>query len=298
MISFASVFARMFASATPLALGGVGGLFGEKSGIVNIGLEGTMLFSAFAAVLGSYYTGNPWIGLAWAVICGILISFIHAFFCITLKVDHSVFGIVVNILGTNITVYLSSAIFGNKGFTCAVEKLPSVNIKAFQNIPFLSELGSNISIITLFAIFFTIVCYFLLYRTTFGMHVQAVGENKAAAYTAGVNTVLVQYAAVMLGGFACGLAGAYLSISYLSMFVRDMVSGRGFIAISAILFGQYNPALVALAALFFGLMDALQMALQGTVKIPNEIIQCIPYVLTIVAVAFTQWRQKQKLALR
>ena len=130
------------------------------------------------------------------------------------------------------------------------------------------------------------------------MHVQAVGENKNAAFTAGVNTILVQYAAVMLGGFACGLAGAYLSISYLSMFVRDMVSGRGFIAISAILFGQYNPALVALAALFFGLMDALQMALQGIVNIPNEVIQCIPYVLTIVAVAFTQWRQKQKLGLR
>ena len=158
MISFASVVARMFASATPLALGGVGGLFGEKSGIVNIGLEGTMLFSAFAAVLGSYYTGSAWVGLLWAVICGVLISFIHAFFCITLKVDHSVFGIVVNILGTNITVYLSSAIFGNKGFTSTVEKLPAVTIKAFQNVPFLSEVTSNISIITIFAVFFTVFC--------------------------------------------------------------------------------------------------------------------------------------------
>lgn len=298
MISIASVLARTFASATPLALGGVGGLFGEKAGISNIGLDGTMLFGAFAAVLGSYYTGNPWIGLVAAAMTGVLVSLIHAYFCITLKVDHSIFGIAVNILASNITVYLSSALFGNKGYTANVTKLPSISVPVLRDIPVISELFSSISVVTILAIVVAAVGYFLLYKTRFGLHVMSVGENPKAAFTAGVNVRRVQYLAVMIGGLTCGLAGAYLSISYLSMFVRDMVSGRGFIAISAILFGRYNPAYVALAALFFGFADAMQMALQGTINIPNEVIQCIPYLLTIVAVAYTQWRELRKNAIR
>lgn len=288
----------MFASATPLMLGGVGGVFGERAGISNIGLDGTMLFGAFAAVLGAYFTGNPWIGLICAALMGILVSLLHAYFCITLKVDHSIFGIAVNILAANITVYLSSAIFGNKGYTANVNKLPSVNIPVLCDIPVISEIFSNISVLTLIAVAVAIAGYYLQYKTRFGLHVISVGENPQAAFTAGINVRRTQYIAVMIGGLTCGLAGAYMSISYLSMFVRDMVSGRGFIAISAILFGRYNPALVALAALFFGLADALQMALQGTVNIPNEVIQCIPYALTILAVAYTQWRELRKNALR
>lgn len=298
MISIASILARTIASATPLALGGVGGLFGEKAGISNIGLDGTMLFGAFAAVLGSYYTGNPWIGLLCAALTGTLIAALHAYFCITLKVDHSIFGIAVNILAANITVYLSSALFGNKGYTANVTKLPSISIPVLKDIPVISAIFTDISVVSILAIIITIAGYFLLYRTRFGLHVMTVGENPKAGFTAGINVERVQYLAVMIGGFTCGLAGAYLSISYLSMFVRDMVSGRGFIAISAILFGRYNPAYVALAALFFGFTDAMQMALQGTIRIPNEIIQCMPYLLTILAVAYTQGRELKKNAIR
>lgn len=294
MISISSIIARMFVSATPIALGGVGGLFGERAGIGNIGLDGTMLFSAFAAVAGSHYTGDPWIGLACAILVGLLISFIHAFFCISLKVDHSIIGIAINILASNVTVYLSSAIFGNKGFSSNVNKLPNLSIPLLKDIPILNETFSSISVITILTVLITVFAHYLLYYTRFGLHVISVGVNPTAAFTAGIKVKRVQYSAVLLSGLTCGLAGAFLSISYLNMFVRDMVSGRGFIAISAILFGRYNPGYVGLAALFFGSADALQMALQGIIDIPNEIIITIPYVLTILAVAFTQWRNLRK----
>ena len=296
--SIVSLIARMLASATPLALGGIGGLFGERSGISNIGLEGTMTFGAFAAVLGSYYTGNPWIGLLCGILAGILISMIHAFFCVTLRVDHSVIGLAVNILASSVTVYLSSVIFGNKGFTANVEKLPQISIPVISKIPIIGSIFSSLSLLTILAVAVALIGAYLLLRTKFGLHVIASGESPEAAYVAGINVHRTQYIAVMIGGFTCGMAGAYLSISYLSMYVRDMVAGRGFIAIAAILFGKYHPIGVLLASLFFGLADALQISLQGTVNVPNELIQCLPYILTIAAVSFNEWRNISRKKMR
>lgn len=293
MISVSSVICNMFASATPIALGGIGGMFGEKSGIVNIGLDGTMLFSAFSAVVACYYTGSPWLGLLAGVLTGVLISFLHAFFCITLKVDHTIIGLAVNILASSATVYASSSIFGNKGFTASVTKLPDVSIPLLRDLPVVGTFFSSVSMITLTIIPIALIGHYLLNKTPFGIHVVAVGQNPQAAFVAGVNVQRTQYIAVMLGGLTCGLAGSFLPISYLSMFVRDMVSGRGFIAIAAILFGRYKPAGILLAALFFGLADAVQIALQGTVHIPNEIIQCAPYALTILAVTINEARNKK-----
>lgn len=294
MISFASVICNTFASATPIALGGIGGMFGERSGIVNIGLEGTMLFSAFTSVVACYYSGSPWLGLLAGLLTGLLISFLHAFFCTTLKVDHTIIGLAVNILASSVTVYASSSLFGNKGFTPSVEKLPTVSIPFLRDLPVVGTFFGSISLITLLAIPIVILAHHLLYKTPFGIRVIAVGENPQAAFVAGVNVQRTQYFAVMLGGLTCGLAGSFLSISYLSMFVRDMVSGRGFIAIAAILFGRYKPVGILLAALFFGFADALQIALQGIVTIPNEVIQCAPYVLTILAVTVNEARSAKK----
>lgn len=293
MISVASVICNMFASATPIALGGIGGMFGEKSGIVNIGLDGTMLFSAFTAVVSCYYTNSPWLGLLVGVLTGVLISFLHAFCCITLKVDHTIIGLAVNILASSVTVYASSSIFGNKGFTPSVTKLPNMSIPLLRDLPVVGTFFGSVSLITLLVIPIAVIGHYLLNKTPFGIRVVAVGQNPQAAFVAGVNVQRTQYIAVMLGGLTCGLAGSFLSISYLSMFVRDMVSGRGFIAIAAILFGRYKPTGILLAALFFGLADAIQIALQGIVHIPNEIIQCAPYALTILAVTINEVRNKK-----
>lgn len=150
------------------------------------------------------------------------------------------------------------------------------------------------SLVTLLVLPVVLLAHYLLYKTPFGMRTIAVGQNPQAAFVAGVNVKKTQYIAVMLGGLTCGMAGAYLSISYLSMFVRDMVSGRGFIAIAAILFGRYSPFGIFAAALFFGLADAIQIALQGIVTIPNEVIQCAPYLLTILAVTVNEARTMRR----
>lgn len=293
--SMVSLIAMVLASATPLALGGIGGLFGERSGIANIGLEGTMTIGAFAAVLGSYYTDNPWVGLVCGMLAGILISAVHAFFCVTLNVDHSVIGLAVNILAASVTVYLSSLIFGNKGFTANVAKLPLISIPVISKIPVIGPIFSELSILTIIAVIVAVLGAYLLQHTKFGLHTIAAGEAPEAAYVAGVNVRRTQYIAVMMGGLTCGLAGTFLSISYLSMYVKGMVAGRGFIALAAIIFGKHHPTGVLLASLFFGLADALQISLQGMINVPNELIQCMPYVLTIAAVAFNEWRNiKQK----
>lgn len=293
-ISIVSILARMFSSATPIALAGIGGLFGERSGISNIGLEGTMLFSALAAAVGSYYSGSPWIGLLCGVACGLLISLLHAFLCITVRVDQIVIGLVINIFAANATVYLLSVLFQNKGASPAITKLPYVSIPFLRDIPGLEELFSNISVLTVLAIVIMLIAQFLLYQTRFGLHAMAAGQNEKAAFVMGVKVKKTQYLAVLIGGLCCGLAGSFLSISYLNMFVKNMVSGRGFIAIAAILIGRYNPVGVLLASLFFGLADASQMALQGTVSIPNELVQSIPYVLTILVVTINEWRTRRR----
>lgn len=293
-ISIVSILARMFSSATPIALAGIGGLFGERSGISNIGLEGTMLFSALAAAIGSYYSGSPWIGLLSGVACGLLISLLHAFLCITVRVDQIVIGLVINIFAANSTVYLLSVLFQNKGASPAITKLPYMSIPFLKDIPGLTELFSNISVLTVLAIVIMLIAQYLLYQTRFGLHVMAAGQNEKAAFVMGVKVKKAQYLAVMIGGLCCGLAGSFLSISYLNMFVKNMVSGRGFIAIAAILIGRYNPVGVLLASLFFGLADASQMALQGTVSIPNELVQSIPYVLTILVVTINEWRTRRR----
>ncbi|HWQ06335.1 MAG TPA: ABC transporter permease [Feifaniaceae bacterium] len=293
-ISITSILARMFASATPIALAGIGGLFGERSGISNIGLEGTMLFSALAAAIGSYYANSPWVGLACGAACGILISLLHAFLCITVRVDQIVIGLVINIFAANASVYLLSVLFQNKGASPAITKLPYVSIPFLRDIPGMSELFSNISLLTVLVIVIMLIAQYLLYQTRFGLHVMAAGQNEKAAFVMGVKVKRTQYLAVMIGGLCCGLAGSYLSISYLNMFVKNMVSGRGFIAIAAILIGRYSPMGVLLASLFFGLADASQMALQGTVSIPNELVQSIPYVLTILVVTINEWRTRKR----
>lgn len=297
-ISLASIIARTVSSATPLVTASSGDILCERSGITNVGIEGMMLIGAFSAALGSYYTGSAWLGLLFGILGGTAVSLLHAWLCITVKINHVISGLAINIFASNMSVYLMYVLFGVKGTSPSVASLPPISIPLLNQIPVLSELFSGISVCTILGILLMVAASIIINRTAFGMHIIASGKNPTAASTVGINVTKIRYLSVMLAGVSAGIAGSYLSISYMNSFVKNMISGRGFIAVATIICGYYKPGLVAVAGLCFGFLDAMQMALQGTVVIPAEIIQCIPYLATILAVAIPTLRQQRNHRLR
>ncbi len=287
-----SILTLSIVGATPIVVTGVGGIFGEKAGITNIGLEGNMLIGAFAAAMGSYYFNNAWMGLVCGAVVGMLVGLLHAYLCVSVKINHVVSGLAINIFATSITVYILGVVFGSKGNSPIVPSLSAVDIPLLSNLPYIGFLFTNLSPITIMAPFIVLFAYLLFNKFSFGNHVISVGENPTAASVLGIDVKKTQYLSVIIGGLCCGLAGAFLSISNINMFVRGMSSGRGYIAIATILFGRYHPVGVALAGLFFGAVSALQISLQGSVDIPSEFIQMVPYVLTILAVVLVSLRTK------
>jgi ABC-type uncharacterized transport system permease subunit len=211
--------------ATPLLLAALGGLWSERSGVINIGLEGLMLAGAFTAAVVTHFVHNPWIGLAAAILAGMLTALVHAFVCITCKADQVVSGTAINILFLGLPALLSGAFFESTGATPQVpqgELLPVAPIVlAFVLVP---------------------VTWYVLYRTPFGLRLRSVGENPEAADTAGIRVEAVRYAGVILSGALAAIGGAYLSIGQSSLFTRNMSAGRGFIALAALIFGKWRPA--------------------------------------------------------
>jgi ABC-type uncharacterized transport system permease subunit len=254
--------------ATPLLLAALGGLFSERSGIINIALEGLMLAGAFTAATVTHYTGSPWVGLAAAILAGALVALIHGIACIQFKADQVVSGTAINLLFLGVPALLSGALFASTGAT--------PQLRQDQLIP-------NIPILLAFGL--VPVVGYVLGRTPSGLRLRAVGENPEAADTAGVDVTRVRYAAVMLSGALAAIGGAYLSIGQSSLFARNMSAGRGFIALAALIFGKWKPVPTMLACLFFGLAEAVSIQMQGVSRIPVQFIQIIPYVLTIVVLA-------------
>lgn len=254
--------------ATPLLLAALGGLWSERSGVINIGLEGMLLAGAFTAAVVTHFVHNPWLGLAAAVLAGMLTALIHAFACITCKADQVVSGTAINILFLGLPALLSGALFESTGATPQIPKdqlLPVAPIVlAFALVP---------------------VTWYVLNRTRFGLRLRAVGENPEAADTAGIRVDRVRYTGVILSGALAAIGGAYLSIGQSSLFTRNMSAGRGFIALAALIFGKWRPVQTMLACLLFGLAEAVTIQMQGVTPIPVEFIQIIPYVLTIVVLA-------------
>ncbi len=263
-----SLFFSMIRLATPLLLAALGGLFSERSGVINIALEGLMLAGAFTAATVTHYTGSPWIGLAAAILAGSLVALVHGIACIQFKADQVVSGTAINLLFLGVPALLSGALFASTGAT--------PQLRQDQLIP-------NIPIILAFGL--VPVVWYVLGRTRFGLRLRAVGENPEAADTAGVDVTRVRYLAVMLSGALAAIGGAYLSIGQSSLFARNMSAGRGFIALAALIFGKWKPVPTMLACLFFGLAEAVSIQMQGVSRIPVQFIQIIPYVLTIVVLA-------------
>jgi simple sugar transport system permease protein len=254
--------------ATPLLLAALGGLWSERSGVINIGLEGIMLAGAFTAAVVTHFVNNPWLGLAAAILAGLLTALIHAFVCITCKADQVVSGMAINILFLGLPALLSGAFFESTG---ATPQIPQEQL--LQKAP----------IFIAFAL--VPVTWYVLYRTRFGLRLRAVGENPEAADTAGIRVDTVRYAGVLLSGALAAIGGAYLSIGQSSLFTRNMSAGRGYIALAALIFGKWRPVQTMLACLLFGLAEAISIQMQGVTPIPVEFIQMFPYVLTIIVLA-------------
>jgi simple sugar transport system permease protein len=254
--------------ATPLLLAALGGLYSERSGVINIALEGLMLAGAFTAATVTYYTRSPWIGLAAAVLAGMIVALLHGVACIQFKADQVVSGTAINILFLGVPALLSGALFASTG---ATPQLPQ------------GQLLPLAPIVLAFAL--VPVTWYALNRTPFGLRLRAVGENPEAADTAGIDVSKVRYAGVILSGALAAIGGAYLSIGQSSLFARNMSAGRGFIALAALIFGKWRPVQTMLACLLFGFAEAVSIQMQGVSRIPVQFIQIIPYVLTIVVLA-------------
>ena len=260
--------------STPLILAALGGLFSERSGVINIALEGMMLAGAFTAAAVTYAAGNPYVGLIAGMLAGMLIAGIHAVACISHKADQVVTGTAINILMIGMPAFLSGAFFLSSGSTPQIPK---------------EHLVPTIPIVIAFAL--VPLSWYILYKTPFGLRLRSVGENPEAADAAGVPVARMRYAGVLLSGVLAGLGGAYLSIGQSSLFTRNMTSGRGFIALAALIFGKWRPVQTLLACLLFGFTEAISIQMQGVVKLPSgedipvQFIHMVPYVLTIVVLA-------------
>lgn len=273
--------------ATPLILAALGGLFSERGGVINIALEGMMLAGAFTAATVTFYTESPWVGVLAATLAGLMVAALHAVATINYRADQVVSGTAINILFLGVPALLSGAFFASTGATPQLPReqtLPDVAIFNSESSPRLASVFNQKPIVYL-ALALVAVTFYVLYHTRFGLRLRAVGENPEAADTAGISVKRMRYAGVLISGALAALGGAYLSIGQSSSYTRGMAGGRGYIALAALIFGKWHPVGALLACIFFGFAEALAIRMQGTVNIPNQFIQMIPYILTIVVLA-------------
>lgn len=270
--------------STPLILAAMGGLVAERSGAINIGLEGLMLVGAFTALVFSSWTHDPWFALLMAMLGGVACSALLAFFHLHLKADIILAGIALNILATGLTSFLLFLLTGIKGYSSGilVTPLPNIRLPLIERIPVLAALSGH-SLVTYLALISVACTYLYLYRTVPGLRLRSIGSNPAAGLASGVSITRIQWAAVLISGALCGLAGAQLSISTTRLFVTGMVQGRGFIAFAAVLLGGRKPLRVFLGALIFGAFDTLSGTFQVLTTFPSQFIYIIPYVATLIA---------------
>ena len=277
---------------TPLVWAAIGGLYSERSGVVNIALEGLMLAGAFTAAAVTFYAHSAWAGLGGAMAAAALVAFVLAVACIRFKANEVVAGTGINILFLGLPAVLSGALFSSSGSTPQIPKeelLPTLS----QLVPIAPRwrMLTDVSAISFLALLVVGITWHVLYRTPFGLRLRAVGENPEAADAAGVRVHRIRYVGVLLSGILAGIGGAYLSIGQSSLFTRNMTAGRGFIALAALIFGKWRPVQTMLACLLFGFADAVTIQMQGVAKLPSgedvpvQFIQMIPYVVTIVVLA-------------
>ena len=293
-------FYSIFRVTTPILLAALGAMITSRAGVVNIGLEGIMLFSALAGVVTSAWTQSAAVGLLAAILVGVLISALMAYVMLVLRSDITLTGFAVNALGSGCTVFLLYVICNDKGISSSLASkvLPKVNLPLIQDIPFVGKVLSGHNIMTYVAFLLIIVIYWLVNKTPLGLRIRAVGENPHAAESVGIKVTRIQLIAMLISGVLAGMAGAYMSMGYVSWFARDMMAGRGFIALAAQQLGQGTVVGSMLASLAFGAADSLAYNLQA-LRLPSEFVQSIPYAVTIVGLVIysaSKKRREQRLA--
>ena len=266
--------------AVPLVLASIGGVLCERSGIINLGIEGMMLMGAFGAVVGAHFTGSAWLGVLFGIIVGGLFGLLHALLCIKFRTNQSVSGVGINIFASGLTIVLCRAIWDSDGSSGTVEQVPTMTIPLLNKIPVLGQLFENQSPFLYITAIIVAVSWYVMYKSNVGLRLRTIGDHPKAAATAGVNFTKYRYVCVILCGMLCGMAGAYLSIVQSNLFVKEMVAGRGFMAMAATIFGGWNPAGSLLASLLFAFAQALRINVE--MALPQRILQMVPYLLTLV----------------
>ena len=280
---------------TPILFASLAALIAQQSGITNMALEGIMLFAALFGVLGSAFTQSALMGLLSAIIIGVVISLLLAFFKIKMHTDEILAAIAINLLASGTTIFLLFIFTGDKGSSINLpsKKLPFINIPFIKDIPYIGKVVSGQNILVYLSLISVFVLYYFLFKTPLGLRIRAVGGNPDAASSVGVSVEKTQYIALAISGVLAGLAGAFMSMAYMGVFNKEMTAGRGYIALAAASVGGQNPIGALAASLLFGFFDSLGNYLQIGI-LPPEFIFMIPYVMTILAYSYATYRKRHK----
>jgi ABC-type uncharacterized transport system permease subunit len=284
VVIWGALLASTLRYATPLLFGALGGLFSERSGVINIALEGIMLIGAFFGAWGADLTGSWFLGLVFAVVAGAAFALIHAVFAISLRADQIVSGTALNLLALGITGYLYVDIWGTQGTPDDLPGVPDVHLP-IKSVPLLGDVFGQLNLLVWLALALVLIVWVVVFRTPAGLRLRSSGENPLAAETAGLSVIRTRYLAVITSGGLAALGGAYLSIGFVHSFSQNMTAGRGFIALAALIFGRWRPGGALAATLLFGFASALAQRLPTFSPSGAVLFQALPYVLTLIAVA-------------
>jgi simple sugar transport system permease protein len=285
VVTWSALVAAMLRYATPLTFGALGGIVCERSGVINIALEGMMLMGAFFGIFGADLTGSWELGLLVAMLAGGALALVHAFFAITLRADQIVSGTGLNLLSLGVTGYVFLDHYGDQGTPDDIPRVPDVSLPGIKSIPFVGDAIGHTNLLTWIALLGVLALWVYLFRTPSGLRLRSVGESPRAAATVGIGVLRTRYLAVVASGVLAALGGAYLSIAFLGSFNQGMTAGRGFIALAAVIFGNWRPGGALAATLLFGFSSALAQRLPTFSESTAVLFQALPYVLTLIAVA-------------
>jgi len=274
-----AILASSIRFAIPYVLAGLGGTYSERSGVVNIGLEGMMLTGAFTAVAVTNATGSAWVGLLGAIIVGMLLGLVHAVVCVTFKADQIVSGLALIVFAAGITVFCAWLLYNRT----QIQVETYLRVPVLHDIPVFKEIFNKIPPLVFLTVAIVIVSHFVIFKTVFGLRLRSVGEHPRAADTLGISVAGMRYTGVIISGALSGMAGAYLSLEHAHYFVKGISAGRGFIGLASMIFGKWTPFGTAGAGMLFGFGEALKPYLPKVV--PSQFIDMIPYVLTILVLA-------------
>jgi len=279
----ASFFSMWMRVATPIIFAALGAVVCEKSGVVNLGLEGIMLCSGLMGVVGSALSGSLWVGMLSGVAMGLAVSVVFAIFHLYLGADSVLCGTAINLFAEGFTVFFMVQLTGEKGSTSSLlsRTFPKVDIPLIKDIPAMGSLLSGHNVLTYVAFLAAVLVYLFLSRTRLGLRIRAVGEADVAIRSVGLNVRRLRFSAILICGVLASFGGMYLSMGYLDMFVKDMVAGRGFIALAANAMGRCTPFGTLVSALVFAFFDAMSNVMQ-VFRVPSEFVQMMPYAATII----------------